>query len=230
MNKINIYIGWDSREVDAYNVCRYSLLKTSSIELNIIPLKVEELKRQGLYYRNNDPLAATEFTYSRFLIPKLNNYNDIAIFCDCDFLWLHDIKELLDVIAYPDSAFYDKAVYVCQHDYTPKNAIKMDNKVQTSYPRKNWSSLIVWNCGHESNRLLTTDKVNTETGAFLHRFQWLDDKYIGSLPLQWNWLVDIYQEPQDGVPKALHYTDGGPWFEKYKNCSYAQKWLDVRGR
>lgn len=227
MKKINVYIGWDSREEDAYNVCKKSILDTSTVDVEIIPLKRNELAQQDLYYRDADPLAATEFTYTRFLVPYLNNYQDIAIFCDCDFLWLTDIKELIDTLHYPNNSFFEKAVYVCKHEHTPTNALKMDNKVQTIYPRKNWSSLIVWNCQHEKNKQITVSKVNTETGAFLHRFNWLEDNEIGSIPIQWNWLVDYYTEPKDGVPKALHYTEGGPWFENYKDCSYSQEWLKV---
>ena len=230
MKKINVYIGWDSREADAYNVCKKSLEDTSTIDINIIPLIRRDLAEQNLYYREADPLAATEFTYTRVLVPHLNNYNDIAIFCDSDFLWLADIKELVENVSYPGNKFHEKAVYVCKHEHKPTNTLKMDNKVQTTYPRKNWSSLIVWNCAHEKNKQITVNKVNTETGAFLHRFNWLDDREIGSIPLQWNWLVDYYTEPKDGTPKALHYTEGGPWFENYKNCSYSQEWLKVHNK
>lgn len=225
---VNIYVGWDSREVEAYNVCCESIKNRTqkSINYNIIPLKKHELQTSGLYSRNSDPLASTEFTYTRFLVPLLQDYKGLAIFCDCDFLWLEGV----DVLLHDIDIDTHKAVYVCKHDYTPSQEIKMDNKVQSSYPRKNWSSLIVWNCDHEKNKILTKEKVNSETGAFLHRFQWLDDNEIGDINIQWNWLVGEYCEKQHGSPKALHYTNGGPWFENYKNCPYASVWNKERDR
>jgi len=225
---INIYVGWDSREIDAYKVCCESIRRhtDNSLIYNIIPLKRQELCTRNLYYRQNDPLAATEFTYTRFLVPLLQNYKGYAIFCDCDFLWLEGIGNLLRDI----NLNSEKAVYVCKHDYIPSQKIKMDNKQQTTYPRKNWSSLIIWNCEHYKNRLLTAQEVNNATGAFLHRFQWLDDSEIGDINIQWNWLVDEYTVAQHGVPKALHYTNGGPWFDDYKTCPYASLWTEEYNR
>jgi len=221
---INIYVGWDAREVEAYDVCVASLKRHATIPINIIPLKRSELIDCGLYTREHDALAATEFTYTRFFIPFLNNYEGISIFCDCDFLWLEDIKKLLEELNYMSNSFYNKAVYVAKHDYTPKNKIKMDGIVQTVYPRKNWSSLIVWNCAHPKHQILDKDCLNTSTGAFLHRFQWLDDTEIGSIDVKWNWLVDTYDVQSHNMPLALHYTEGGPWFENYRNCSFSDLW------
>ena len=116
-----------------------------------------------------------------------------------------------------------------QHDYTPKEGTKMDGKQQTLYPRKNWSSLVLWNCGHPSNRKITKDLINhpDTTGKYLHRFSWLRDDEIGAIPHHWNWLVGWYKEPSDGSPKAIHYTEGGPWFESYRNCEYHQHWKNL---
>ena len=50
------------------------------------------------------------------------------------------------------------------------------------------------------------------------------DNEIGSLPLEYNWLVGWYKEPNDGSPKILHYTEGGPWFDGYRDCEYADDW------
>jgi hypothetical protein len=225
---VNIYVGWDSREVDAYKVCCESIRRhtDNSLRYNILPLVRQELCDKNIYYRQNDPLAATEFTYTRFFIPLLQNYKGYAIFCDCDFLWLEGIDALMRDIDFND----EKAIYVCKHDYTPSQEIKMDNKQQTSYPRKNWSSLIIWNCDHYKNKLLTAEKVNKETGAFLHRFQWLDDSEIGDINIQWNWLVGEYNVTQHCTPRALHYTNGGPWFDDYKNCPYAPLWIKEYNR
>jgi hypothetical protein len=97
----------------------------------------------------------------------------------------------------------------------------MDGKQQHIYPRKNWSSMILWNCAHPSNKYLVPEAVNVETPQFLHRFQWIRDHYIGEVDKEWNWLVNWYKE---GTPKAIHYTEGGPWFDNYKDCEYADVW------
>jgi hypothetical protein len=210
-----VFIGYDSRESECYDVCKCSINTKTTSNVVIKPINKQHISE---YNRPTDPLASTEFTYTRFLTPWLCEYRGWALFCDCDFVFLHDVSELFELA---DDRY---AIQVCKHDYTPKGDVKMDGKKQTSYPRKNWSSLILWNCGHEANAQITPDVVNTQTGKYLHRFEWLSDDQIGSLPTQWNWLVGYYQEPHDGVPKALHYTDGGPWFENYKNCEYAAEW------
>ena len=215
---INIYIGWDSRESIAADVCRYSILKNSSIKVNVIYLKQDELREQGVYWRSADELGSTEFTFTRFLVPYLNNYQGLAVFVDCDFLYINDIAELIYQI---DPT---KAVSVVKHDYTPSEGVKMDGQRQLPYPRKNWSSMIVWNCEHEDNKTVDLDFVNSSTGQQLHRFSWIKDKDIGKLNPEWNWLGGWYQECRDGMPKAIHYTEGGPWFEEYKNCEYADLW------
>ena len=100
----------------------------------------------------------------------------------------------------------------------------MDGQIQLQYPRKNWSSMVLWNCGHPKNKTLTPELLNKETGKYLHRFSWLDDSEIGNLPPIYNWLVGWYKEPKDGVPKILHYTEGGPWFDNYRFCEYHELW------
>jgi len=215
----NIYVGWDSREPVAADVLKYSIEKHTSVPVNIIYLQQDKLREQGLYWREVDALASTEFTFTRFLVPYLNNYQGHAIFVDCDFLCLTDLAELIN------QADNKKAVQVVQHDYTPSEGVKMDGQKQLPYPRKNWSSMILWNCGHKANRTVDLEFVNTATGQELHRFTWLEDKFIGELPPEWNWLVGWYREQRDGYPKWLHYTLGGPWFEEYKNCEYSLEWL-----
>jgi len=215
---LTVYIGWDSREPIAADVCRYSILANASIPVNIVYLKQNELRLREIYTRPLDELGSTEFTFTRFLTPSLNQFSGWAVFVDCDFVWLDDIGKLLD------QADETKAVQVVQHDYTPKETVKMDGKEQHLYPRKNWSSMILWNCDHPSNQCVDREMVNTETGQYLHRFQWLEDDEIGNLDPEWNWLVGWYKEPEDGKPKALHYTLGGPWFEEYTDCEYADVW------
>ena len=129
---MNVYIGYDSREDLAYQVCSYSI-KSKSNSVNIYPLKLNELKNKRLYTRDEDKLGSTEFTFSRFLVPILNNYSGWALFCDCDILFLNSVEELFSMA---DDRY---AIMCAQHDYTPKEDTKMDGKIQSIYPRKNWS-------------------------------------------------------------------------------------------
>jgi hypothetical protein len=219
---LDIYIGWDSREPIAYEVAKRTILDNASIPVNVIPIKLADLVERGAYTRDIDPLASTEFTYSRFLTPALAGFQGWALFCDCDFLWLGDIAGLA---AYAKG---DKAVYCVQHDYRPKETTKMDGAVQTVYPRKNWSSLMLFNCDHPSVRALTLDVVNRESGAYLHRMQWVADEAIGALPVEWNWLEGWNEKPASGTPKAVHFTRGGPWFEQWQNVDYGDLWCAER--
>jgi len=181
-------------------------------------LKQQELRDSGWYKRKADKLASTEFTFTRFLIPELTDFKGWALFMDCDMILTTDIKELFDQAD-------DKYAVMCvKHDYTPKEGVKMDGQKQTIYPRKNWSSVVLWNCGHEANRKLTQDLVNDPeiNGAYLHRFSWLKDDEIGELDHTWNYLVGVYDDIDK--PNLIHYTEGGPWFENYRDCEFADLW------
>ena len=217
---LTVYIGWDSREPIAADVCRHSILEHTSIPVNIVMLKQDELRDTGLYWRDVDKLASTEFTFTRFLVPELNNFEDTAIFMDSDMVLTTDIAELIEDVD------PNKAVSCVQHDYTPPEGVKMDGQQQLAYPRKNWSSMVVWNCAHTDNKKVTKELVNNPeiTGAYLHRFSWLSDRDIGLLGPQWNWLVGWYVEGRDGSPSLLHYTEGGPWFPNHTHCAYADVW------
>jgi lipopolysaccharide biosynthesis glycosyltransferase len=220
---LKIFIGWDSREDIAYQVAKLSIEKHASVPVEIIPLKQKDLRQTEMYWREVDKLASTEFTFTRFLIPELTGFKDWALFIDCDFVFLDDVKKLFDHI---DDQY---AVMCVHHDYTPDEGVKMDGQKQTQYPRKNWSSMMLINCGHPSNRVLIKEVVNSpkRSGAFFHRFSWLKDEEIGKLSYEWNWLVGWYKEPKDGKPKALHYTEGGPWFPEYEDCEYANEYYKV---
>ena len=217
---LKIFIGWDSREPEAAEVCEYSILKHATVPVEIHFLKQEELRAQGIYTRDLDPQSSTEFTFTRFLVPYLCNYQGNAVFVDCDFLFEHDVKELFEY------ANDNAAVAVVQHDYQPTNTVKMDGKTQYLYPRKNWSSLMLFNCAHPDCQTLTPEIVSSQTGEFLHRFAWTGYE-IGSLDKTWNWLVNWYHEPQDGKPKAIHYTEGGPWFPNYVKTEYGGNWIQA---
>lgn len=221
-----VFVGYDPREDLAYEVCRHSILKRASIPVEVIPIKQSELRKNGLYWRERGQFESTEFSFSRFLTPHLANFEGWAMFVDCDFLYLTDIKELRDLVD-------DKYAIMCvQHDYAPKETTKMDGAVQTVYPRKNWSSMVLYNCSHPKNKILTPEVVNSQTGAFLHRFQWLEDHEIGSVPFVWNFLVGHNKvdekNPDSTYPKAIHYTLGGPWFDAWKNCDFAELWLNEK--
>jgi lipopolysaccharide biosynthesis glycosyltransferase len=221
---LKVFVGYDSREDIAYEVCRQSILQTASVPVEIIPLKLDKLRSQNWYWREEDKLGSTEFTFSRFMVPFLTDYNGWALFIDCDFVFKEDIAELF-------SLANDKYAVMCaHHDYTPRPGEKMDGQAQLPYPRKNWSSMVLWNCGHKSNKAVTLDLINHKdtTGAYLHRFSWLPDNLVGQVTHEWNWLVGWYKQPADGIPKALHYTEGGPWFEHMKDCEYALDWVSVR--
>ena len=215
---IKVFVGYDSREDIAYKVCEFSI-KARSHNVEVIPLIRDKLIEEGKYDRPKDTLASTEFTFTRFLVPELTGFDGWAVFCDCDVLWNVGVE---DIIAHANDQY---AVMVVKHDYNPVNETKMDGKRQYIYPRKNWSSVILWNCGHPSNKQLTQEAINTETGQFLHRFEWLPDEEIGELPSVYNWLVGWYKEtPESGQPKIIHYTEGGPWFDNYVNCEYGANW------
>ncbi len=208
---LRIFIGWDSRFPEPADVLRHSLIKNASIELDIRYLKLDELD----LHRRHDPLASTEFTYSRFLVPHLCNFRGKAVFMDNDMLCFGDAKELDDL------DMTGLALRVVQHDYRPTNETKMYGCPQTSYPRKNWSSLMVMNC--ELLSLWTKQVVESQTGAYLHRFEDLPDEQIGEVPNTWNVL-----DSMDATTKLIHYTNGGPWFDEYQDHPHADVWYTAR--
>lgn len=213
MDPLRIFIGWDAREPIAWQVLAHSILRRASRPVALIPLTRASLA--GVYTRQRGPTESTEFSLTRFLVPYLCGYQGEAIFMDCDMLCRADIWEL--VAAVDPLA----AVSVVQHDYTPRAGAKFLGQVQTAYPRKNWSSLMVFNT--KRCHALTPEYVNTATGLELHRFTWTQDRDLGALPAEWNWLVGEY-EPHPGA-RILHYTLGGPWFAETRDCDHAKDWL-----
>jgi len=218
---MKIFIGWDSREDIAYQVCRESLARNSSEWLDIKPIKQQEMRERNLYWREHDPLSSTEFSFTRFLVPYLAGYEGWALFMDCDFLWRGDVAGIMD---YADPSV---PVMVVQHRYKPKETTKMDGAVQHQYPRKNWSSLMLFNCGHESVKHgLTLEQVNIGTGMYLHQLKWAGT-HIGALPIAYNYLEGWYTKNDCPNPVAVHFTRGGPWFKDWGNVEYADEWLAV---
>lgn len=213
-----IFIGWDSKETVAYHVLAHSILRRATMPVSIQPLVLPAMR--DIYSRARGSLESTEFSMTRFLVPYLSAYTGWSVFMDCDMLCQVDMSELIFELIKQR----DKAVLVCQHDYTPKEGTKFLGNVQTAYPRKNWSSFMVFN--NKRCKALTPEYVNTATGLDLHRFNWIKDEEIGTLPLEWNWLVDVY--PHNSDAKVLHYTNGGPYFDAYKTCDHAAEWFAER--
>jgi lipopolysaccharide biosynthesis glycosyltransferase len=212
---IPIFIGYDSKTKVAYHVLTESILKNSSTPVTISPINLINLK--NIYTRKQDPLASTEFSFSRFLIPYLMNYNGWAIFMDSDMVMLSDIKKLWNL----RNEKY--ALQVCKHDYTPNSKNKFLGNNQTIYAKKNWSSLMLMDCN--KCKTLTPEYVNTKSGLELHQFKWLDENLIGSIPLEWNWLVGEY--PYKKEVHNIHFTEGGPYFKDYRNTEYANEWFNI---
>ena len=212
---LQVFIGYDPEEAVAYHVLSHSILRRSSIPVSIAPLMQSQLR--GLYTRRRGPTESTEFSLTRFLVPYLSGFDGWSLFMDCDMLCRADVAELA---AYAGKS-NDKAVLVCKHDYVPKTTSKFLGKVQTSYPRKNWSSLMLFN--NPRCRALTPQYVNAASGLELHRFAWTEDALIGELPKEWNWLVGEYEPRADA--KIVHYTLGGPYFDEYRSCDFADEWF-----
>jgi hypothetical protein len=213
---INIFVGYDSNEKIAHHVLTESILRRSTKPVAITPIYLPNIKDDFVRERNN--ISATEFSFSRFIIPHLMNYQGWALFMDCDMLMMADIAELWRL---RDDKY---AVQVCKHDYTPKDETKFLGQIQTKYIKKNWSSFMLMNC--KKCTTLTPDYVNKASGLELHQFKWLEnEELIGSLPLEWNWLVGEYPYKKD--VKNVHYTDGGPYFEQYNNCDYSSEWYNI---
>lgn len=219
---LKVFVGYDSREDIAWQVCRHSILRHSDGGVDVIPIRQSALRELGLYTRPRDIHASTEFSLTRFLVPYLAAQSGWVIFCDCDFLFTTDVRDVLNGL---DPR---KAVYCVQHDYKPAHAVKMDGKRQVAYPRKNWSSFMVFNCDHPSVKALTPEIVNSATPAHLHRFEWIEpEDSIGALELDWNFLEGDYPKP-DYTPRVIHYTNGGPWFDEWQNCDFADLWTRER--
>jgi lipopolysaccharide biosynthesis glycosyltransferase len=217
-NNRRVYVGYDSREDIAWQVCRHSIARHAIQPIDTHPLRQDALRELGLYRRPHDASASTEFSLTRFLVPYIAAHDGWSLFMDCDMLVNVDLNAVFEDL---DD---QKALYVVQHDYVPANAVKMDGKAQTVYPRKNWSSFMLFNGRNPHVRALTPDVINSCSPSYLHRFEWLpDDALIGALDLGWNFLEGEYPNPPT-PPKVIHYTNGGPWFEQWQNVGYADLW------
>lgn len=209
---IPIFIGFDSRETIVFHVCSNSIVRQASRPVAITPLALNTLNE----YTERHADGSNQFIYSRYLVPHLMNYQGWALFIDGDMILRDDIVRLWQL------RDENKAVCVVKHDYQTRASSKYLGMKNENYPRKNWSSVVLWNCAHPANRVLTSDFVENSSGAFLHRFSWLDDELIGELPLVWNWLPDEFGANPEA--KLLHFTLGSPCFEEYAEVPMASEW------
>jgi len=219
MTPLKIAIGYDPREAICYHVLCHSIMSRASGPVQFIPISLQTLK--GIYERPRDPRQSTDFTYARFLTPWLSGPGT-SVFLDSDMLCLCDIYEL--VAKAQEDRFSD--VLVVKHDYEPLSGNKFLNQVQTKYPMKNWSSLMVFNGHRMAVKNLTPEYVNKATPMDLHQFKWAGA--VGALPVEYNHLVGEY-EPNPHA-KIVHYTLGAPCFRAYQNCEYAPEWFEELGR
>jgi hypothetical protein len=222
-----VYIGYDGREHDAYEVCRSSMLRHASNPVHVQRLSEPALRHCGLYRRewtqegaqridDRDKMPfSTAFSFTRFLVPALMQHEGWAIFVDCDFMYFADITTVQRQF---DSRY---AVMCCKQVYKPTTDIKMDGQAQQAYNRKNWSSFMAFNCGHPANHRLTPWVVNMQKGSWLHGFGWIDrDDLIGDLDHRWNWIAGT----TEGEPLAVHYTLGVPSMKGHEEQPYADEW------
>jgi len=216
---IRIFIGYDPREAAAWSVLAHSIHVRASEPVSVTPLMLSQLA--GVFRRSRNALQSTDFAFTRFLTPYLSGYEGWSLFTDCDMLVLDDVAKLW---ALRDDRY---AVMVVKHDHRPREAVKFLGQPQTAYPKKNWSSVMLFN--NARCRTLTPEYVNTASGLELHQFKWLpDEALIGALPARWNHLVG-YDPPTPGAA-LVHYTLGGPYFHEYRDCEYAEEWRRERDR
>ena len=212
---MRIFIGHDSRFPQATKVCRKSMQNYNN-NLDIIFLEKDHLKKFNFYGREDIPGESTEFSFTRFYVPMVCNYDGIAMFCDNDFLWKCDPTEMVKYLG-------DKAIAVVKHEDMDIKQTKMDGINNKSYPRKNWSSLIIYNCSKLKH--LTKAYLDSAQASELHELKWVEDNEIAEIPRSYNHLVGYYKK--HNRIKAIHYTLGGPWFEEYKNGELSEEWYKV---
>lgn len=210
---IPIFVGYDPREAAAFHACASSIISNTTKPVSITPLALNMLPE----YNETHTDGSNDFSYSRFLVPHLTNYYGWAIFIDGDMIVKGDLSELWDMRK------YNNAVHVVKHDYLTKATTKYLGSKNENYPRKNWSSVVLWNCAAPENRILTPGFIEKMSGQYLHRFTWIANHKIGDLPKEWNWLCDEYGENPDA--KLIHYTLGVPGFPEYKDTPMADNWF-----
>ena len=233
MSVNQVFIGYDRAEDDAALVAEHSLHKFSSCDVSVKLLNIKSLRQGGLYTRSSwtdrrqrydtidERPFSTEFSFTRFLVPALMQYEGWALFVDSDVMFRADVDELFDNYTVDNT----KALMCVQHEYHPVEGVKMRSEVgQFPYRRKNWSSVMLFNCSHPANWFLTPQLVNTSEGRDLQQLFWLRDHEIGHLPQEWNFLDGQNMPVKE--PKIVHFTRGTPDLPAYSNVPYAGEWRD----
>ena len=214
-----IFIGDDARQRHAAQVCAMSILECSRVvQTRNIKFLTRALAGYHGYDRPDDPLASTDFSFSRFMVPAICGYQGMSLFVDGDFVFTDDVFKLFDTAMGQRPVV---SVSVVKHQYVPRQTIKMDGKEQVPYPRKNWSSLMLFN--NAKCKALSARTVNERSAKWLHQFDWCRDDEIGSLPPEWNFLVGEYPQAHT-LPRGIHYTNGIPSLPEYAACDYASVW------
>jgi lipopolysaccharide biosynthesis glycosyltransferase len=209
---IPIFIGYDPREAIAFHTCVNSIIRHSSQPVSITPIALSNFTN----YNETHTDGSNHFIYTRFLVPYLMKWEGHAIFIDGDMILRADISELWNL---RNSAM---DVQVVKHDYKTRMPVKYLGAKNEDYPRKNWSSVILWNCNSFPNRRLTPEYVMKAQGSHLHRFEWINEDRLGELPKEWNWLPDEYGP--NTAAKLLHYTLGTPCFHDFATTPMADEW------
>ena len=212
MTPITVFVGYDPREAIAFHTCVNSIIRHASQPVAVVPMALNLLQD----YKETHGDNSNNFVYTRFLVPHLMGYNGWAIFIDGDMILRNDIVELWNL---KDNS---KDVMVVKHNYQTRMDKKYLGSKNENYPRKNWSSVILWNCSNHPNRRLTPEFVQQQPGSYLHRFSWIDDERIGALPVEWNWLPDEFGPNKDA--KLLHYTLGTPSFYEFADTPQSDEW------
>lgn len=214
MTPLDIFVGYDAREAVAYHVCVNSIIRHASVPVRITPLALNTLSS---FYKETH-VATNAFVHSRFLVPYLCGYRGTALFVDGDMIFKDDVAKLFALMR------NDCDVAVVKHDYKTKYPTKYFGQPNKDYEKKNWSSVILWNCGNYPNACLTPEFIQENDSKFLHRFEWLNPSRVQELPIEWNWLVDEYRHNDDA--KILHYTLALPAVTSYEDCDHAKEWWD----
>ncbi len=212
---IRWFIGYDPVEAGTWYTLAHSLHRHSSMPISVTPVSLANL--DGILTRERHPLQSNDFAFSRFLVPWMCNFEGWAVFTDCDMIVRDDPAKLW---ALRDEKF---AVKVVKHNHIPAEETKYLGNQQTRYSRKNWSSVVLWNCAHPAVSMLTPEYVNHAEGLDLHQFRFIKDEEIGELPKVWNHLVGY--DKFNPKAKLIHYTTGGPYFREYANCDYHSDWF-----
>jgi len=218
---LKIFVGFDGKvEPVAYHTFCQSVIEKSSIPVSFTPLALNTLSE----YKETHTDGSNAFIYSRFLVPYLCDFKGMALFVDGDMICRADIAEILW------EHEQDHAVKVVKHYYQTKHPVKYLGAKNEDYPKKNWSSVMLWNCGHHLNKQLTPQFVMDKPGKYLHRFEWLKypEEQVGKLDETWNWLETEYEYNPDA--KLIHHTLGTPCFKDYQNTDYSQEWWETYQR